>query len=172
MTTGIRGRIRIVAIGALVALALAAPGAVSAATPGGTGATVNIVSATFANKLVVNVTLEITCQPFVQLDWSGVPTGVTSTSGTIAGQVSLMQAQGRTIAHASGGINPPTQTGPEVTCDGSTFRVTVPLQAQDLPLRRGAAVISATVAMYPNVPCCDPWTMDAANVGPLSVRIG
>ncbi|MEO5941260.1 MAG: hypothetical protein ABIZ72_09685 [Candidatus Limnocylindrales bacterium] len=175
MREGIRGRSRAIAFGALVAVALAAPGAVSANTTGGgggAGATVNVVAVTFANKLVVDVTLDITCQPFVQFDWSGVPTGVTTTSGTIVGNVSLMQAQGRTIAHASGSINPPTQNGPAVTCDGSTFRVTVPVVAQDLPLRRGAAVVTAEIAMYPTVPCCDSWSVDSINLGPTSVKIG
>ncbi len=174
MTQGTRGRLCALVAAGIVAFAFAAPVAVSANTGGGggsSGAPVSVISATFANKLVVNVTLEVTCQPFAQLNFDGTPTGTTSTSGTIVGVVDLLQAQGRTIAHATGSINPPTQSGPLVTCDGSAFRVTVPVLAQDLPLRRGAAVVSVTIGMSPSVPCCDPWSSDFAGAGPVAVKI-
>ncbi len=167
-------RLRLLMVAGLATLAIAAPLGVSAATGGGGGpggATVSVVSARFVNKLVVSVTVEMSCQPFAELDWDGTPTGNTTTAGSIAGSVDLLQAQGRTIAHGNGRLNPETQQGSLVTCDGTAFRMDVPVVAQDYPLRRGDAVVFVDVAIYPVVTCCNQWTYDGITAGPIAVKI-
>jgi hypothetical protein len=177
MSVSLRGRFRGFLAASLVAISLAAPLSAYAATGGGgpysNGATVSIASASFESKLLVTVTLDVSCDPFVERDWNGTPTGNTTVQGRIGGIVDLMQAQGRTIAHASGylTIDPMTQGGMPVTCDGSTFEVPVAVVAQDLPLRRGDALIQASVSMGANVPCCSNWSIDQANSGYLTVKI-
>jgi hypothetical protein len=171
-----RGRLAALTAGILIIVALTIPG-VSAADTGVTiepafsqGATVNVASVTFQTKLLVNVALDVSCDPFVERGWDGQPTGNTTTAGSLGGSVQLLQAQGRSIAHGYGSIGQ-FNVGSPVTCDGSTFRVVVAVVAQDLPLKRGDALVGAYIGASASVPCCSNWTFDSASSGAVAVRI-
>jgi len=176
MARRLPGRRTLIAV-ALSALALAWPTTVSAdpygdiSTAYSDGAGVDVVEVTFENKLVASVVLALRCDAFDH-DWAGEPLEP-SFDGHLYGWVELMQAQGRRIAHASGTIQPSggamNSPGPAVVCDGSTFQITVQVVSQDLPLRRGAAVVGADIGM--NSSTCCSYQGNSAASGPVEVRI-
>ncbi|TAK01036.1 MAG: hypothetical protein EPO36_06735 [Chloroflexota bacterium] len=186
MTPRSSSRLRRVTTSAAFALAIAFPSSALADANGGiepaysTGATVSILSTSFDNKLMATVELEITCDPFPLIDpYTGEPTGPTTQPGRIYGEILLMQAQGRSIAHAAGilraGDSGGMYQGLPVTCDGVTAQqFVVAVIAQDLPLKRGAAVMGVVVRMSATEtpPCCSGWFgSNAASTGPVSVKL-
>lgn len=177
MESGHRHRLVALTTGMLLMAALAGPGIAAADTIGtsiepafSNNATVEVAAVTFQSKLLVNVTLNVSCEPLVELDWSGQPTGNTTTDGRLGGSVQLLQAQGRAIAHGFGSINI-LNDGIPVTCDGSTFQTNVAVVSQDLPFKRGDALAGVFVGTQPDVPCCSNWRGGAASTGPVQVRI-
>jgi hypothetical protein len=140
------------ALAIAIATVIAAPAAVFAATGGGgtiypridnRGVVVDIEGATFNNKLMATITFRVTCDPITYFDWD-LYQEVTTTAGVLSGTGQLLQAQGRSIASASG-FSPQTN----VTCDGSTvYHASVQVLADNLPLRRGDAVAGIDAEVF------------------------
>ena len=140
------------ALAIAIATAIAAPTAALAATGGGEsilpriddrGVVVDVEGATFNNKLMATIAVRVTCDPITYFDWN-LGQEVTTTAGVLAGTGQLLQAQGRSIASASG-FSPRT----DVTCDGSTVNHTsVQLLAENLPLKRGDSVVGVDAEVF------------------------
>lgn len=140
------------ALAIAIATAIAAPAAAFAATGGGgtifpriadRGVVVDVEGATFNNKLMATVTFRVTCDAITYFDWD-LGQEVTTTAGVLSGTGQLLQAQGRSIASASG-----YSAQMNVTCDGSTVNhASVQLLADNLPLRRGNAVAGIDAEVF------------------------
>jgi len=140
---------RIRAFGLAVALvaALAIPAAALAATGGGDTiqprmagpVVVDVEGVTLNDKLLATIQFRLTCNEITYYDWE-LGQDVTTTEGRLFASGQLIQAQGRSIASASG-----FGARTDVTCDGSTVNhLAVQVIAGNLPLRRGAALIGVT----------------------------
>jgi hypothetical protein len=133
---------RALALALALAAAIALPAAASAATGGVTiypridtrGVVVDIEGATLNNRLMATIAFRVTCDEITYFDWDTYEE-VTTTAGRLSAGGQLLEAQGRSIASASG------YAGQDVTCDGSTVNhVLVQVLAENLPLKRGDAV--------------------------------
>jgi hypothetical protein len=144
---------RTAAIGLALVAAIALPAAAFAATGGGDtiyprvdtrGVVVDIEGATLNNKLMATIAIRVTCDEMTYYDYN-LGQYVTTTAGILGGQGQLLQAQGRSIASASG-----FSTATNLTCDGSTVNhATVQVLAATLPLKRGAAVAGVDAEVSP-----------------------
>jgi hypothetical protein len=165
-------RQRLVIAAGLLALALAAPSAVSADTTGGVpsippassrDATISIDALAVTGKVIVTVQISVVCQPFQSYDWDTGQTLETTDGSLEYGNVTILQAQGRTLDYGSADVY-----GAAV-CDGSTVnRYTIPVSAAVSPWRTGAAVMGAQVYIADRASFQDS---DAASSGPISVRL-
>jgi hypothetical protein len=162
-----QGRLRAMIGAAALAVALAAPAAVSADTiPGTSGIAVVSVdpSVRVLNKVVATINVSFTCDPFLVYDWE---TGqyVQSTAGFLEGaDASLTQAAGKTIASGSARI---FTTAP-VVCDGATVNNgSVTITATTVPWKNGAAVATAAVHVVDS----QFQTADNGSSGPVSVKL-
>jgi len=161
------GRIRKAVGVAFLAAALVVPAAVNADTiPADNGqATVTVDnSVRVLNKVVATVSISFTCDPFLVYDWE---TGqyVPSTTGFLEeSEVTLIQASGKTIGSATGGLR---LTGP-VTCDGQSANSgSVVIAATTVPWKSGAAVATATVQVVDS----QFQTSDNGTSGPVPVKL-
>ena len=165
-------RPRLVIAAGLLALALAAPGAVSADTTGGPppigpaashDATISIDSITVTGKVLATVTISYTCQPFQTYDWMTGETTETTVGHLEGGGVTTLQAQGKTLDWGEFGL-----FANLATCDGSTVNTaTAPVTAMVTPWKNGAAVVGASVYIC-DVNCSDA---DSAATGPVTVKL-
>lgn len=131
------------ALGIALAALIALPAATLAATGGGEtiypridnrGVVVDIEGATLNNKLMATIAVRLTCDEITYFDWD---TGqeISTTEGRVFTSGQLLEAQGRSIASASGFGDQ------DVTCDGSTVNhLSVQVLAGNLPLKRGDVV--------------------------------
>lgn len=165
---------RLAAVSAILALALVAPMAVNADTspppeiPAAAerGATISVDSPIPVRaRLVANVTIRFTCEPFQVYDWSTGQT-IQSTVGRVEyGRVVLLQVAGRTIN--SGATD--YYGGPDATCDGSTVNTrTIGVVASSVPWKSGTAVVGASVYLVSD----DYQSSDYASSGPVTVKLG
>src|SRR5438094_3942341 len=99
-------RARLVLVGAVAALTLAIPATVSADTTGGVpsiqpafarDATISVTGVRVTAKVIATVTIAFTCQPFQSYNWETGETTETTVGRIEGGQVTIIQAQGRTI---------------------------------------------------------------------------
>ena len=170
MALNVPRRLRLIAVGGLVALSLAAPMAVAADT-GGLGiaarysnhATADIVGVTFDSKLMVSVRIAVVCDPFEAFDWA---TGevVLVEDGQIGASATVIQAQGRTI------VGTMAFASQAVHCDGTTVNLaTIPVVASSAPFRRGDALAGTQLDVC-EVPFGSCWAN--ASSGPTEIRLG
>jgi hypothetical protein len=162
-TLGRRGRLALAC--AAVAAVLSLPTAALADTPpgGGGDATMTIDSVSVIGKVVAVVNLSVVCQPFDSFDWSTGETYQTTDGSIEFGTVSILQAQGRTLAAGT------SEFGGRVTCDGiavNHLAVTVPATAS--PWKNGTAVVSASIFIADVASFQDS---DRASDGPVAVRL-
>ena len=166
-----RGLRALVATGVLAA-GLALPAAAFADTTGGAppiqpafshDATITGVSVTVTAKLVANVTVSFTCQPFQTYDWNTGQTVETTVGHFEGGGATVIQAQGRTVAWGQVEL-----FGQAATCDGTTVnRVAAPVTASTSPWKHGSAVVGASVQLSD-----DSFSdSDYASSGPIVVRL-
>ena len=165
-------RARLVLVGAVAALTLAIPATVSADTTGGVpsiqpafarDATISVSGVRVTAKVIATVTIAFTCQPFQSYNWETGETTETTVGRIEGGQVTIIQAQGRTIDWGQVDL-----FGGAATCDGSTANVTsVPVTAAVTPWKVGTAVVGASVYL------CDENCSDSASAttGPVIVRL-
>jgi hypothetical protein len=171
-TLSIRRRGRLLLLSGALVAALALPGVVSAATGSETpsiapassrDATISVGSLSVTGKVIVNVRLDVICQPFQSYDWNTGETTETTDGSVEFGSVTVLQAQGRTIDWGS------TEWGGSAVCDGTTVNTyTIPVTASLSPWRNGAAVVGASVYIADRTSFQDS---DAANTGPVEVRL-
>lgn len=170
--TSIGRRPRLVIAAGLLALALAAPGAVSADTTGAPsiqpaishGATIQVTSIAVTAKIVATVTIAFTCQPFQSYDWETGQTIETTIGHIEGGGATIIQAQGRTLDWGTGEIF----FGGNAVCDGTTVNTaSTPVTATVSPWKNGAAVAGAYINL------CDEQCSDSdyATSGPVSVKL-
>lgn len=168
MAIDLRRRTR--AFGLVVALgaALVIPSTVLADTggPGITprasyGATADIEGVSLDGKLMATIRIAVRCDQLTYFNWE---TGeqVTTTTGSLSGSGQLLQAQGRSIASATG------FSGQQVaTCDGSTVNhLSIQVIAQNLPLKRGEALAGASVEIF-----AGDGGGAFASTGPLAIKL-
>jgi hypothetical protein len=165
-------RARLVLVGAVAALTLAIPATVSADTTGGVpsiqpafsrDATIQVTGVRVTAKVIATVTIAFTCQPFQTYNWETGETTETTAGHLEGGQVTIVQAQGRTIDWGQVDL-----FGATATCDGATVNVTsVPVTAAVSPWKVGTAVVGATVMLS------DEFGSDSdyASSGPVTVRL-
>jgi len=165
-------RVRVLAAGAAIALTLAIPAVALADTTSGTpsiqpaftrNATIHVESITVTGKVVASVSLAFMCQPLQVFDWETGQTVETTVAHLEGGQVTLIQAQGRTIAWGE------TQLfGGTATCDGTTVNhVSAPVTAAVAPWKTGTAVVGASVYLIDD----NMSASDYASTGPVTVRL-
>ena len=165
-------RTRLVLISALAVLMLAIPATVSADTTGGVpsiqpagsrDATIEVRSVTVTAKVIATVTIAFTCQPFQSYDWNTGETTETTAGRLEGGQVTIIQAQGRTIDWGQVDL-----FGAIATCDGATTNlVSVPVTASVSTWKVGTAVVGATVYVSDEFGS----DSDGASSGPVTVRL-
>jgi hypothetical protein len=165
-------RARLVLVTGVAALTLAIPATVSADTTGGVpsiqpafsrDATISVTGVRVTAKVIATVTIAFTCQPFQSYNWETGETTETTVGRIEGGQVTIIQAQGRTIDWGQVDL-----FGGSATCDGSTVNVTsVPVTAAVTPWKVGTAVVGASVYL------CDENCSDSASAttGPVTVRL-
>jgi len=161
----------LVAVGILAA-GLALPASAFADTTGGAppiqpafsrDATITGVSVSVTAKLIANVTVSFTCQPFQTYDWNTGETIETTAGHFEGGGATVIQAQGRTVAWGQVEL-----FGQTVTCDGTTInRVTAPVTASTAPWKSGSAVVGATVQLSDE----SFSDSDYATSGPIVVKL-
>jgi hypothetical protein len=164
-----RGRIRAGLLCTALAVCLALPAAVSAATPGGGTAQVTVgASVPVLAKVVALVDVSFTCDPFLIFDRE-TGTMVESTAGHLVfGGVTLTQAQGKSIVIAGADL-PEGTPDATVVCDGVTLQTrTVAVRADTQPWKSGAAVASARVQVYDEL----GQSRDFGQSGPVVVKLG
>ena len=159
-------------VGAALAVMLV-PGIAFAAEGGGgttigprieNGATVDIVGASLESKLMATIRFTVVCDPITYFDWETYQEFTTEV-GRLSADVTLLQAQGRSIATAVGFSSAVT-----LTCDGATVNhATVSVVAQNLPLKRGDALagVSAWISAQGGES-----GENYAQSGPTAVRLG
>ena len=147
MARTVRSPLRMLGAGLAIVVALGVPAAVMAAAGGGEGilprvsdpVRVDVVDVTLDNKLMATIQYQVTCREFTYYDWQ-LGQYVTTTAGRLFSDGELLQAQGRSIASASGFGRA------DVTCDGTTVNhVSVQVLADVLPLKKGSAVVGVNV---------------------------
>lgn len=170
-SVGRRGRLLIAA--ASIALVLAVPATVSADTTQspptifpaeGRGATIELSGGSVIGRLVANVRVSFTCDPFLVYDWE-TGTEVESTVGRLEfGAVTILQASGRTINYGEVSL-----FGGDVVCDGSAVNVReVGVVANVVPWKNGTAVAGARVYIVDEAFQASHY----ASTGALSIKLG
>ena len=165
-------RPRLVIVAGLLALALAAPSAVSADTTGAPsiqpaishGATIEVTSIGVTAKIIATVSFSFTCEPFQAYDWETGQTIETTVGRIEGGGATIIQAQGRTLDWGTGEVF----FGGSAVCDGTTVNTaSTPVTAAVSPWKNGSAVVGA----YINV--CDDQCSDSdyATSGPVAVKL-
>ena len=165
-------RVRVLAAGAGIALTLAIPAVAFADTTSGPpsiqpaftrNATIQVQSVTVTAKVIATVSLAFTCQPLQMFDWDTGETIETTVGRLEGGQVTVIQAQGRTIAWGQTEL-----FGGTATCDGTTVNhVSAPVTAAVAPWKTGTAVVGASVVVIDE----NGSTSDFASSGPVTVRL-
>jgi len=165
-------RVRLLVLGGALLVGLAVPGAALADTTGGVpsiqpagsrDASISIDSFAVTGKVIVTVQISVICQPFQSYDWDTGQTIETTDGSLDFGNVTIIQAQGRTLDYGS------TDIYGSAVCDGSTVNhYTVPVTAQVSPWHTGAAVVGAQAYVSDRLSFQDS---DAASTGPVSVRL-
>lgn len=164
-------RPRLVIAAGLLALALAAPSAVSADTTGAPSippaishdATIQVTSVSVTAKVIATVSLSFTCQPLQSYDWETGQTIETTVGRVEGGGATIIQAQGRTLDWGTGEV-----FGGSAVCDGTTVNTaSTPVTAAVSPWKNGAAVVGAYISV------CDEQCSDSdyATSGPISVKL-
>jgi hypothetical protein len=166
-----RGLRALVATGILAA-GLALPASTFADTTGGAppiqpafshDATITGVSVTVTAKLIANVTVSFTCQPFQSYDWNTGETIETTAGHFEGGGATVIQAQGRSVAWGQVDL-----FGQDATCDGTTVnQVAAPVTASTAPWKNGSAVVGASVQLS-DATFSDS---DYASSGPIVVKL-
>jgi hypothetical protein len=162
-TLGRRGRLALA--GAAVAAMLSLPTAALADTPpaGGGDATMRIDSVSVIGKVVAVVNLSVVCQPFDSFDWATGETYQTTDGSIEFGTVSILQAQGRTLATGA------SEFGGRVTCDGiAVNHLAVSVPATVSPWKNGTAVVSASISIADVASFQDT---DSASLAPTAIRL-
>ena len=171
-TRSIRSRVRLLLISAALVVGLALPSAALADTTGGApsiqpafsrDATIQVTGVIVTAKVMATITIAFTCQPFQTYNWQTGETTETTAGRLEGGQVTVIQAQGRTIGW--GQVN---LFGATATCDGTTINVVAaPVTAAVSPWKVGTAVVGATVYVS------DEFGSDSdyASSGPVTVRL-
>ena len=163
--------LRAVVVGAAVLVALAVPTVAHADTTGSPtiqpaisrNATIHVDSVSLTAKVLANVNVSVTCQPLMTFDWDTGQTVPTTVGHLEGGQVTLIQAQGRTVAWAGADL-----FGGTATCDGSTINhASVAIAASSSPWKTGTAVVGASVDVIDE----NMTTSDFASSGPVTVRL-
>jgi len=140
-------RIRAFGLAVSLVAAISVPAAAMAATGGGETiaprtagpVVVDVEAVTLNDKLLATIQYRVTCDEITYYDWE-LGQDVTTTQGRLFATGQLMQAQGRSIATASG-FGPRT----DVTCDGATVNhLSVQVLADSLPLRRSTALVGVS----------------------------
>ena len=140
-------RLRAFGLAVSLVAALAIPAAALAATGGGDTiaprvaghVVVDVEGVVLNDKLLATIQFRVTCDEITYYDWE-LGQDVTTTHGRLSPSGQLMQAQGRSIATASG-----FGWLSDVTCDGATVNhSSVQVLADTLPLRRGAALVGVS----------------------------
>jgi hypothetical protein len=165
-------RARLVLVTGVAALTLAIPATVSADTTGGVpsiqpagshDATIVVASISVIGKVVANARISVVCQPFDSYDWNTGETFQTTDGSVEFANVTLLQAQGRTLDYGS------IDFGGRAVCDGSTVNhYEVPVSAAVSPWKNGAAVAGATIYIADLASFHD---YDSASTGPVSVKL-
>jgi hypothetical protein len=165
-------RTRLVVAGGMLALTLAIPSGVSADTTGGVpsiqpaysrDASIQIGSVSVTAKVIATVTMKFTCEPFQTYDWQTGETTETTAGRVEGGQVTVVQAQGRTIAWGQVDL-----FGATAVCDGTTVNViSAPVTAAVAPWKVGTAVAGAWI----QVSDATGSDSDGASSGPATVRL-
>jgi hypothetical protein len=160
------------ATGVLVA-GLALPTAVLADTTGGAppiqpafarNATIRVTSVAVTAKLIANIAITYTCQPFQVYDWETGQTIETTVGHIEGGQGVVIQAQGRSIAWGQSS----DIFGGTAVCDGSTANsMSFPVTAVVSPWKSGTAVVGASIYLVDD----NGQTSDFASTGPITVRL-
>ena len=167
MARTLRRPLRMLGTALVLLVALGTPAAALAATGGGEGilprqsdpVLVDVVDVTLDNKLMATIQYQVTCREFRYYDWE-LGEYVTTTAGRLFANGALLQAQGRSIASASGFGRA------DVTCDGATVNhLSVQVLADVLPLKRGSAVVGVSVDIGAGE------TEDFGASGPTAVRL-
>jgi hypothetical protein len=163
---------RMIILGAAAVLALALPAAVSADTTttptifpaASNGATVHVSGGSVLGRLIVNTSVDFTCDPFLVYDWeTGTETEVT-TGSLEYGAVTILQVAGRTINSGEAEFG-----GGTIVCDGSTMNHRdVAVVAGIVPWKSGSAVAGARVHLV------DPGFQEShyASTGAVSIKLG
>ncbi len=148
----------------LVVCAMATTFALLPATVGAAGTvTVSVPDAlSLDNRVVVTVPVTVVCDPLPD----------TPVSSSVS--VSLTQAVGQEIAHASGQVS--SFGSSFLVCDGVTANVVrVQVQASNIPFHGGPAVISAFASYSTGIlfaPCCFSTTnSETGSTGLVAVRL-
>ena len=173
MSTHISRSVRLGAMAAVLAIALAVPAAVSADTLApptiypaeSRGATVEVATrGTISAKLIATIQADVTCDPFELFDWETGAT-VLSTEGHLEfTSADLLQVAGRTINWGSA----PAASPNVVVCDGETVTtVTFTVIPQNLPWKSGTAVVGVRVQVIPE----DFSTSDFASSGAVEIKL-
>ena len=172
MFTRVVSRGRLILLGVALSAALAVPTAAFADTTGGgvipgpasNGATIELGGGALVARVVVNVRVSFTCDPFLVYDWD-TGTEVPTTHGSLENLYAVVvQASGRTINSGSSDTS-----GGDVTCDGTTANVrTLAIVADTSPWKSGAAVAGASAF----VSSPDFNTSHYASTGAIAIKIG
>ena len=116
-----------------------------------------------SGKVIATVTVAFTCQPFQTYAWETGETIETTAGRVEGGQVTVIQAQGRTIAWGQA-----EAFGGAATCDGSSVNtLSTPVTAAVAPWKVGTAVVGATI----HVANENGSDADYASSGALTVRL-
>ena len=107
---------------------------------------------TLRDKLTLTGQLTVTCGPFL-------PNDSESSSAT----VSISQAAGHTVGHATGSLTP--------ACDGAPHTYVVTATVQDVPFRPGSGTASATAFACGFDPFSFSFLCQQGQAGPQSVSI-
>lgn len=172
MAHHVRGRMRAFGLLAALVVALVVPATVFADEPGGPGiepwasqgATADIEGVTLNSRLMATINVAVVCDELTYFNWETWEE-YTTTDGVVYAGGQLLQAQGRSIASASGFARRAA-----VTCDGSTVNhVAVQVIAESLPLRRGDALVGVSLSVYASGGEGDG---AYASSGPVAVKLG
>lgn len=136
----------------------------AAPTLAATNPAVSITRATLTARVMVTVKFDVVCQPIFDYLF---PDG--TTAGSISSVVTIDQASGRSIAHASAGnIMPSGQ--PNATCDGLTVNhLSISAVSSTVPFHGGAAVVSLSAAV--DDPACPFCAFQRVDLAPVTVTL-
>ena len=130
------------------------------------GATISVsTTATVTARLIANVHVEFTCEPFEMFDWDTGQTVLSSDARIEFAAVEVLQVSGRTINFGS---NDFFATGAAV-CDGVTLnKANGAVAAQVVPWKSGTAIAGARVYLVPP----DFSVAHYASSGAIQIKLG